>query len=66
MPSLAKKRLLRLRFKRHYLCSKQKLASKQNIGSAFLERVRRVQNSKRENDLLKLFDCFIDGHGFVK
>ena len=45
MPSVAKKRLLRKKFKRHYLCSNQKLASTQTIGSAFLERVRKVQNS---------------------
>ena len=31
------------KFKRHYLCSNQKLASTQTIGSAFLERVRKVQ-----------------------
>ena len=48
-----------------YLCSNQKLASTQTIGSAFLERVRKVQNSKYENDLLNLIDCFIDGYGFV-
>ena len=40
IPCVAKKRLLRKKFKRHYLCSNQKLASKQTIGSAFLERVR--------------------------
>ena len=65
MPSVAKKRLLREKFKRHYLCSNQKLASTQTIGSAFLERIRKVQNSKHEHDLLKLIDCFIDGYGFV-
>ena len=53
MPSVAKKRLLRKKFKRHYLCSNQNLASTQTIGSAFLERVRKVQNSKCEHDLLK-------------
>ena len=65
MPSVAKKRLLRKKFKRHYLCSNHKLASTQTIGSAFLERVRKVQNSKLEHDLLKIIDCFIDGYGFV-
>ena len=65
MPSVAKKRLLRKKFKRHYLCSNLKLASIQTIGSAFLERVRQVQNSKYENDLLKIIDCFSDGYGFV-
>ena len=65
MPSVAKKRLLRQKFKRHYLCSNQKLASTQTIESAFLERVRKVQNSKYELDLLKIIDCFIDGCVFV-
>ena len=51
LPTVAKKRLLRKKFKRHYLCSNQKLASTQTIGSAFLERVRKVQNSKYEHDL---------------
>ena len=64
MPSVAKKRLLRKKFERHYLCSNQKLASTQTIDSDFLERVRKGQNSKYEYDLLKLFDCFIDGYGF--
>ena len=39
------------KIKRHYLCSNQKLASTQTIGSAFLERVRKLQNSKYEQDL---------------
>ena len=36
LPSVAKKRLLRKKFKRHYLSSAQKLASTQTFGSAFL------------------------------
>ena len=65
LPSVAKKRLLRKKFKRHYLGSNRKLASTQTISSAFLERVRKVQNSKYEHVLLKIIDCFIDGYGFV-
>ena len=49
------------KFKKHYLSSNQKLASTQTLGSAFLDRIRKVQNSKYEHDLLKIFDCFIDG-----
>ena len=63
LPSVAKKRLLRKKFKRHYLSSAQKLASTQTLGSAFLERIQKVQNSKYETDLLKFVDCFIDGFG---
>ena len=65
MPSIAKKRLIRNKFKRHYLCSNQKLASTQYIGSAFLDRIRKIQNSKYESDLFKIIDCFIDCHGSV-
>ena len=65
MPSVAKKRLFRKKIKRHHLCSIQKLAFTLTIDSAFLERVRKVQNSNFELDLLKIFDCFIDGYGFV-
>ena len=53
------------KFKRHYLSSAQKPASTQTIGSAFLERIRKVQNSMYETDLLKNVDCFIDGYGTV-
>ena len=66
LPSFAKKRLLQKKFKRHYLSSVQKLASTQTLGSAFLERIRKIQNSKYESDLLKIVDCFIDGYGSVK
>ena len=65
MPSIAKKRLIRKKFKRHYLCSNQKLASTQTLGSAFLERIRKIQNSKFESDLFKIIDCFVDCHGSV-
>ena len=65
LPSVAKKRQLRKKFKRDYLSSAQKLASTQTLGSAFLERNRKVQNSKYETDLLKIVDCFIDGYGTV-
>ena len=56
---------VRKKFKKHYLSSNQKLASTQTLGSAFLDRIRKVQNSKYEHDLLKIIDCFIDGYGFV-
>ena len=65
LPSVAKKRLLRKKCKNHYLSSAQKRASIQTLGSAFLERFRKVRNSKCETDLLKISDCFIDGYGTV-
>ena len=65
MPSVAKKRLFLKKFNCHYLCSNQKLASTQTIGSVFLEKVRKVKNSKYEQDLLGIIYCLIDGYGFV-
>ena len=65
MPSVANRRLLSKKFKRHFLCSNQKLASTQTIGSAFLESFRKLRNSKFEHDFLKIINCFIDGYGFV-
>ena len=63
--SVAKKRLLRKKLKRHFLCSNQKLASTQTIGLAFLERIRKVENLKYEQHLLKRNDCFFDGYAFA-
>ena len=65
-PSVARKRLVRKKvLKKHYLCSNQKLASTQTLGSACLERTRNFQNSKYESDVFKRMDCFIDGVGSV-
>ena len=65
LASVAKKRLLREKLKRHHLNSAQKLAANQTLASAFLERIRKVQNSKYESDLLKTVDCFLDGYDSV-
>ena len=65
IPSNAKKRLIRIKFKRLFLSSNQNLASTQTHDSAFLERIRKVQNSKYESDLSKIIDCFNDCHGSV-
>ena len=64
-PSVSRKRLVRKKFKKHYLSSNQKFASTQTLGSAFLERIRKKRNSKYESDLFKIIDCFIDGYGSV-
>ena len=65
MPSIAKKLLIRKKFKRHFLSSNQKLAFTQTHGSAFLDRIQNVQSSKYGNDLLNEISCFIDGYEFV-
>ena len=49
----------------NFFISDQEFASTQTLESAFLERIRKVQNSKYETDLLKIVDCFIDGYGTV-
>ena len=63
MPSIAKKRLLRKKFKRHLLSSRQKTISTQTSGSVFAERIEQVKRTKFELDLIKIVDCFLDGYG---
>ena len=65
IPITAKKRLIRKQIDLHYQSSNQKLACTQTFGSAFLNRVRKTQNSRNEYDFLKMFDCFIDCHNSV-
>ena len=65
MPSIAKKPLSWKKIEKHYLYSNQKLASTQTLGSAFLDRFRKAQNSKYEFDLFKIFDCIIICHDSV-
>ena len=64
-PRVLRNRLLRKKFKKHYLSSNQKLASTQTLGSAFLDRIPKNQNSKYEPDLFRLLDFFIGGYGSV-
>ena len=63
MPSIAKKRLLRKKFKKHLLSSFQKTKSTQISGSVFAERIDQLKKTKFEKELIKVVDCFLDGHG---
>ena len=63
MPKIAKKRLLRRKYKKHLLSSLQKTKSTQTSGSVFADRIKRVKKTKFELDLIKIVDCFLDGHG---
>ena len=63
MPSIAKKRLLRKKFKKHLFSSFQKTKTTQTSGSVFAERIEKVKMTKFELDLIKTVDCFLDGHG---
>ena len=63
MPSFAKKRLLRGKFKQHFMSALQKIKSTQNSGSVFAERIEKVKKTKLELELIEILDCFLDGHG---
>ena len=63
MPSTAKKRLLRKKYKKHVLSSLQKIKSTQTSGSVFAESIEKVKKTKFEFELIKIADCFLDGHG---
>ena len=63
MPSIAKKRLLWKKFKKHLFSSFQKSKSTQTGGSAFAKWIEKAKKTKFELDLIKNVDCFSDGHG---
>ena len=63
MPSIAKKRLLRKKYKKHLFSSFQKTKTTQTSGSVFAERTEKVKKTKFEFELIKIVDCFLDGHG---
>ena len=61
MPSIAKKRLLRKKYKKHLLSSFRKTKSTQTIASVFADRIEQVKKTKFELELIKIVDCFLDG-----
>ena len=63
MPSIAKKRLLRKKFKKLLLSSFQKTNSTQTCGSVFANRIEQVKKTKFVLELIKIVDCFLDGRG---
>ena len=63
MPSIAKNRLLRKKYTKHLFSSFQKTKSTQTSGSMFAERIEKVKKTKFELELIKIVDCFLDGHG---
>ena len=63
MPSIAKTKLLRKKYKKHLFSSFQMTKSTQTGGSVFAERIEKVKKTKFELDLIKIVDCFLDGHG---
>ena len=63
MPSIAEKRLLRKDYKKNLFSSFQKTKTTQTSGSVFAERIEKVKNTKFKLELIKIVDCFLDGHG---
>ena len=63
MPNIAKKRLLRKKYKKHLFSSFQKTKTTQSSGSVFAKRIEKVKKTKFEFELTKIVDCFLDGHG---
>ena len=63
MPSIAKKRLLRKKYKKHLLSALQKIKLTQTSGSVFADRIEGVKGTKYEKELIKVEDCFLDGYG---
>ena len=63
MPSFAKKKLLRKKYKKHLFSSFQKAKTTQTSGSVFAKRIEKVKKTKFELELIKIVDCFLDGHG---
>ena len=63
MPNIAKKRLLRKKYKKRLFSSFQKTKTTQTSGFVFAERIEKVKKTKLELDLIKIVDRFLDGHG---
>ena len=63
MPSIAEKRLLRKKFKKHLFISFQTTKTTQTSGSVFAEKIKKVEKTKFELELRKIVDCFLNGHG---
>ena len=62
-PSIAKKRLVRKKYKKHLLGSLQKTKSTQTSGSVFADRIEQVKKTNFDLELIKIVDCFLDCHG---
>ena len=63
MPSIAKKKLLRKKFKQHFMTALQKNKSTQTSGSVFAKRIEKAKKDKFELELIKILERFLDGHG---
>ena len=62
IPSIAKKRLFRKKFKKHLFSSFQKTKTTQTSGSVFEKSIEVVKKTNFELELVKIVDCLLDGH----
>ena len=60
---ILQKRLLRKKFKQHFLSALQNNKVTQNSGSVFAERIEKAKKTKFESELIKIVDCFPACHG---
>ena len=63
MPSIAKKRLLRKKFKQHFMSALQKNKSPQTSRSEFAERIEKAEKTKFGLEIKKIVDSFLADHG---
>ena len=63
MPNIAKKRLLRKKYKKHLFISFQKAKTTQISSSVFAERIEKNEKADFKLELIKIVVCFLDGHG---
>ena len=62
LPSIAKKRILRKKYRKHLLSSFQKPKSTQTSESVFAKKVEQIRKTKCELLLIRIVDCFLDGY----
>ena len=63
MPSIAKTRLLRKKYRKHSLGSFEDTKLTQTSGSVSAERNEQFEKTKVQLEKIKLVDCFLDGYG---
>ena len=63
MPSIAKKRLLRKKFKQRFMSALRRNKSTKTSGSVFAERIQKLKRTKFELEIIEIVECFLDGHG---
>ena len=63
MPSIAKKETLEEKVQKTFVQLLSKNKNNATSGSVFAERIEKVKNTKFEFELIKIVDCFLDGHG---